>query len=96
MRILRPLRDKPVAVLWSGLALAAIGDQLYIVALSWLAVRLIGPGAGYVSAMPAGATLAAALKGTPERLGTHGRLRDRFGLIEWAKRVPLVHFESLV
>ncbi len=63
MSILAPLRSKPIALIWSGLALGAIGDQLYAVALVWMAVALMGAGAGYLSALQAGATLAAALFG---------------------------------
>jgi MFS transporter, DHA3 family, macrolide efflux protein len=51
VRIVVPLRTAPVALLWSGLSLSAIGDQLYTVALSWIAVRLLGTGAGYLAAL---------------------------------------------
>jgi hypothetical protein len=44
VRIVVPLRTAPVALLWSGLSLSAIGDQLYTVALGWIAVRLLGAG----------------------------------------------------
>ena len=62
MRILQPLRDGAVAALWGGLATAAIGDQLYTVALSWIAVAVFGTAAGasQVSAQRTEATLVAA------------------------------------
>jgi MFS transporter, DHA3 family, macrolide efflux protein len=53
MRILRPLRGRSMALLWGGLSLSAIGDQLYAVALTWIAVGVLGPNAGYLSALQA-------------------------------------------
>jgi DHA3 family macrolide efflux protein-like MFS transporter len=61
MRILQPLRSAPVALLWGGLSLSAIGDQLYVVALSWIAVGVLGPAAGYLAALQAGALTFAVL-----------------------------------
>ncbi len=61
MRILAPLCDPPVALLWGGLSLSAIGDQLYAVALTWIAVGALGAEAGYLSALGAGCVLATAL-----------------------------------
>ena len=49
--ILRPLRDPSLALLWSGLSLSAIGDQLYAVALTWIAVEVFGVAAGYLAAL---------------------------------------------
>ena len=63
MRILTPLRDTPVAVLWGGLSLSAIGDQLYIVSVIWIAVGLLGAWAGYLPALGAAAVLFTALFG---------------------------------
>ena len=63
MRLLRPLRHRPMALLWSGLALSATGDQLYVVALAWVAVRAFGANAGYLSALQALAVVVAALFG---------------------------------
>jgi MFS family permease len=57
MRLLQPLRHRSVALLWSGLALSAIGDQLYAVALSWIAVGVLGAGAGYLTALQSGCIL---------------------------------------
>ena len=57
MRILTPLRDTPVALLWGGLSLSAIGDQLYIVSVIWIAVGLLGAWAGYLPALGAAVVL---------------------------------------
>ena len=46
-----------MALLWSGLSLSAIGDQLYSVALTWIAVGVLGANAGYLTALQAGIVL---------------------------------------
>lgn len=61
MRLLTPLRDRPVALLWGGLSLSAVGDQLYAVALTWIAVGVFGTAAGYLAALTAATVMAAAL-----------------------------------
>ena len=38
----RALRDRNFALLWSGLAVAGVGDQFYIIAVPWLVLRLTG------------------------------------------------------
>ncbi|WP_203075178.1 MFS transporter [Falsiroseomonas ponticola] len=53
MRLLQPLRVPALALLWGGLSLSAIGDQLYAVALSWIATDVFGPAAGYLGALQA-------------------------------------------
>jgi MFS transporter, DHA3 family, macrolide efflux protein len=50
-----------MALLWSGLSLSAIGDQLYTVALAWVAVEAFGARAGYLSALSALCVLVTAL-----------------------------------
>lgn len=70
MRLLLPLRDGRVARLWSALALSAIGDQLYTVAMGWVAVGVFGAAAGYLSAARAAIILLAAFFG--------GSLMDRW------------------
>ena len=60
-RIFSPLRGRPMALLWSGLSLSAIGDQLYSVALTWIAVGVLGANAGYLTALQAGIVLLAVL-----------------------------------
>ncbi len=61
MRILAPLRDPPLALLWGGLSLSAVGDQLYAVALTWIAVGALGAAAGYLAALGAACVLGTAL-----------------------------------
>jgi MFS transporter, DHA3 family, macrolide efflux protein len=48
-------------LLWSGLSLSAVGDQLYTVALTWIAVGVLGAAAGYLSALGAACVLGTAL-----------------------------------
>ena len=61
MRLLQPLRTREMALLWGGLSLSAVGDQLYSVTLSWIAVAVFGPAAGYLTALQAAIVLLAAL-----------------------------------
>jgi len=61
MQILKPLGHGPIARLWAGLSLAAIGDQVYRIALIWLSVQLMGSEAGWVSTAEAAVVLATAL-----------------------------------
>lgn len=61
MRIFAPLRGAPVALLWGGLSLSALGDQLYAVALTWIAVGVLGSNAGYLGALQASVALLAVL-----------------------------------
>ena len=42
-----------MALLWGGLSFSAIGDQLYAVALTWIAVGVLGSDAGYLGALQA-------------------------------------------
>src|SRR5580704_7531782 len=53
MRVLRPLRGRSMALLWGGLSSSAVGDQLYAVALTWIAVGVLGSNAGYLTALQA-------------------------------------------
>ncbi len=61
--MLRPLRCRPVALLWGGLAGSAIGDELFRVVLGYVAVRALGEAAGYLAVAQAAATLLALLLG---------------------------------
>ncbi len=63
-RALRPLSNPSLACLWAGLATSGIGDQLFMVALSWVAVQVLGTRAGYLtSAQPAVILIVAMLAG---------------------------------
>ena len=57
MRLLRPLRDRPIALLWAGLTTSAIGDYLFSMALTWVAVGVFGAAAGYLTALEAAIVL---------------------------------------
>ena len=63
MRLLQPLRYRPTALLWGGLSLSAIGDQLYVVALAWIATGVFGAAAGYLSAFQALVVIGVAVLG---------------------------------
>jgi MFS family permease len=61
MRLLAPLRHRAIALLWTGLATSAVGDQLYAVALAWIGVSVFGARAGYLSALSSACLLMSAL-----------------------------------
>jgi DHA3 family macrolide efflux protein-like MFS transporter len=63
MLMLKALRNRAIALLWSGQVLSAIGDEVCRVALIWLAVGLIGADAGYLAAAQSGALLVLCLVG---------------------------------
>ncbi|NNN06068.1 MAG: MFS transporter [Elusimicrobia bacterium] len=81
MLMLRALRRRPVALLWAGQALSAIGDEIFRVALIWLAVGLIGADAGYIGAAQSAALLLLSLFG--------GRWADR-----WDHRRTMIAVDS--
>ncbi|RYZ97699.1 MAG: MFS transporter, partial [Proteobacteria bacterium] len=57
LRLVRALGHRPIFILWVGEALSAIGDEIYKVALVWLAVHMVGADAGYLAAGQAAAVL---------------------------------------
>jgi len=57
MLMLKALRYRPIALLWMGQALSSIGDEIYRVGLTWLAVGLIGENTGYLTAGQAAALM---------------------------------------
>src|SRR5258708_18158357 len=61
--VLRPLKDPAVATVWWGLAASTIGEDLFRVAVVWLAAGQIGNAAGYVNAAQYGAMLVVGLLG---------------------------------
>ncbi|MCK6451057.1 MAG: MFS transporter [Alphaproteobacteria bacterium] len=61
MSILRPLADRRIATVWGGVVASAAGDEFYNVAVVWLAVGLLGAGAGYLVAGQCVAVMMAAL-----------------------------------
>jgi len=63
VRATAPLRDPVVARLWAALVVFTMGDELYRVALVWLAVELVGRQAGYLGALQAACMLLGAALG---------------------------------
>src|SRR4051794_39671751 len=63
MGVLRVLRQRHLAILWVGQVLSALGDQLYDIAVLWIAVQLVGGAAGLVAAAGRGASLVCGLLG---------------------------------
>lgn len=61
--VFRPLKDPAVATVWSGLAASTIGEDLFRVAVVWIAAEQIGNAAGYVNATQYGAMLVVGLLG---------------------------------
>lgn len=61
MRALAPLTNGPLARLWVGQSLSAIGDQVMRMAVIWLSVELAGAGAGFVASAESAAVLVVAL-----------------------------------
>src|SRR5258708_19734788 len=61
--VLRPLKDPAVATVWCGLAASTIGEDLFRVAVVWIAAGQIGNAAGYVNAAQYGAMLVVGLLG---------------------------------
>ncbi len=59
--LLRPLRTRTLGLLWAGMAASAVGDELFRVVLGWVAVRVLGPDAGYVAVAQSAAMLATLL-----------------------------------
>ncbi|WP_020694643.1 MFS transporter [Reyranella massiliensis] len=61
--VFRPLKDPAVATVWSGLAASTIGEDLFRVAVVWIAAEQIGNAAGYVNATQYAAMLVVGLLG---------------------------------
>lgn len=61
--LIQALSCRPIFLLWVGEALSAIGDEIYRVALVWLAVGIAGGSAGYLAAAQAGTFLVFGLVG---------------------------------
>ncbi len=76
--LLRPLAHRPTALLWAGLAGAAVGDELFRVVLGYVAARTLGPEAGYLAVAQSAATLATLLLGA-RALDRAGPLRVMLG-----------------
>lgn len=82
------LRRRSVALIWSGLAFSALGDQLYAVALGWVAVDVFGAAAGYIAAVKAAIILLTLVIG--------GGLADRWDRKRTMMGADLLRFASLL
>lgn len=71
MSILTPLGRPALARLWYGQVATAVGQELYAVAVVWIATGLLGQAAGYLSALQTATMLAGSLFLGPltERVG---------------------------
>jgi hypothetical protein len=63
VRALAPLGNPVIARLWVALSVFTMGDELYRVALVWLAVGIVGRQAGYLGAMQSACMLLGAAFG---------------------------------
>ncbi len=61
--VFRPLKDPAVATVWCGLAASTVGEDLFRVAVVWIAAEQIGNAAGYVNATQYAAMLVVGLLG---------------------------------
>jgi MFS family permease len=72
--ILQPLQHRSIRRIWFGQVLAALGTQLYSVALLWTAIGVLGADAGYLATLQAAAVLAGGLLGGALTDGWHPRV----------------------
>ncbi len=63
MRAFAPLSEPIIARLWTAMAVFTTGDELFRVALIWLAVETVGRDVGYLGALQSGAVLVGAMFG---------------------------------
>ncbi len=63
MGFLKVLRLRHLAILWLSQVLSAIGDRFYVIAVTWMAVKIAGSAAGIVVAAEAGSMLLFGLPG---------------------------------
>ena len=61
--MLKALKNKSISLLWVGQILSAVGDEVYKVAFTWLAVGLIGADTGYLTAAMSAALILVSLFG---------------------------------
>ena len=81
-QLLSALRDPKIFRLWIGQALSSIGDEIYRVGLTWLAVGLIGADTGYLSAAQAASLMLLSFVG--------GKWADHWDALQTMFRIDLV------
>ena len=79
--MLRALRDPKTFRLWIGQALSSIGDEIYRVGLTWMAVGLIGADTGYLTAAQAGSLMLLSVVG--------GKWADQWDTLQTMIRIDL-------
>jgi MFS family permease len=72
--IVQPLLHRSIRRIWIGQVLAAMGTQLYSVALLWTAVGILGPDAGYLETLEAAAVPFGSLLGGALTDGWHPKV----------------------
>jgi len=80
--MLKALRHREISRLWFGQALSSIGDEIYRVGLTWLAVGLIGANTGYLNAAQAAALMILSFVG--------GKWADHWEPLRTMVRVDLI------
>jgi DHA3 family macrolide efflux protein-like MFS transporter len=99
MLMIRALRNRAIALLWGGQAASAIGDEIYRMALIWIAIGLVGTETGYLAAGQMAALLTLSLLG-----GKWADHWDHFRTMIWVDSlralivclpVVLIHFMPL-
>ena len=82
MLMLKALRQPAIQRLWLGQALSSVGDEIYRVGLTWLAVGLIGPDTGFLNAAQAVALMMLSVVG--------GKWADHWDPLETMIRVDFL------
>ncbi|QQS13523.1 MAG: MFS transporter [Rhodospirillales bacterium] len=104
LAIFRPLKDRAVTTMWSGLAASTIGEDVFRVAVVWLAVEAAGNLAALVNAAQYGAMFVVGLLGSsiidrwrPERAMVGAKLWSAAlailpvaGYYIWGVSIPLL------
>src|SRR4051812_18058017 len=80
--MLSALRDRKIFRPWIGQAPSSIGDEIYRVGLTWMAVGLIGPDTGYLTAAQAASLMLLSFVG--------GKWAGHWDALEAMVRIDLV------
>jgi MFS transporter, DHA3 family, macrolide efflux protein len=82
MVFIKVLRRRHLTILWLSQVLSAMGDYFYLIAVMWIAVKVVGSGAGLVAAAETGSMLLFSLLG--------GVYADR-----WNRRTTMITVDLL-
>lgn len=86
--MLKALREPAISRLWVGQVMSTIGDDIYRVALTWMAVSLVGADTGFLAAGQAAIVLALTLVG--------GRWSDRWCPLRTMVAVDLLRMVAVL